>query len=56
MRQTDWNHGKADVCNICNLNPICAGLFEMDKYYSSTELYPVFVPAEPIIKRIKESD
>jgi len=56
VRQTDWNHGKADVCNICNLNPICAGLFEMDKYYSSTELYPVFVPAEPIIKRIKESD
>lgn len=56
VRQTDWNHGKAEVCEVCNLEPICAGLFEMDKHYSSTELYPVFVPVEPIVKRIKESD
>lgn len=55
VRQTDWNHGKAEVCKVCTLEKICAGLFEMDKYYSSSELYPVFVSAESIIKRIKES-
>jgi MoaA/NifB/PqqE/SkfB family radical SAM enzyme len=54
VRQTSWNHGKADVCKVCNLERICAGLFEMDKYYSSAELYPVFVPLEPIIRRVKE--
>ncbi len=53
VRQTSFAHGKADVCQVCTLNDICAGLFEMDKWYSSAELSPVFVPAEPIIKRIK---
>ena len=53
VRQTSWKHGKAEVCEVCNLDAICAGLFEMDKYYSAAELYPVFVPTEPIIRKIK---
>ena len=56
VRQTDWEHGKAEVCKICSLNSICAGLFEMDNLYSSKELYPVFVPKEPIIKKILQGD
>lgn len=52
VRQTSWNHGKAQVCEVCRLEPICAGLFEMDKYYKSEELYPVFVEPRPIIDRI----
>ena len=57
VRQTTWEHGKAEVCASCKLNPICAGLFEMDRFYQSAELYPVFVDAEPIRRRVlAESD
>jgi MoaA/NifB/PqqE/SkfB family radical SAM enzyme len=52
IRQTQWNHGKAAVCACCSLESICAGLFEMDRFYSSSELYPVFVPKEPIVRKI----
>ena len=51
-RQTSFNHGKSEVCKHCTLEPICAGLFGMDKYYDSDELYAVFVPREPIVRRI----
>jgi len=54
VRQTDWEHGKAEVCTDCSLTSICAGLFEMDNHYSSEELYPLFVPKEPIVRRILE--
>lgn len=53
VRQTTWNHGKAEVCQVCRFDPICAGLFEMDKYYKSEELYPLFLSPEPVIKRIQ---
>ncbi|MBM4372428.1 MAG: radical SAM protein, partial [Deltaproteobacteria bacterium] len=52
VRQTDWQHGKTDVCSLCSLTSICAGLFAMDTFYSSRELYPLFVPKEPIVRRI----
>lgn len=52
VRQTDFEHGKADVCKVCSLNDICAGLFAMDSHYSSGELYPLFVPKEPIVAKI----
>jgi MoaA/NifB/PqqE/SkfB family radical SAM enzyme len=32
VRQTSWSHGKAEVCKVCKLEPICAGLFEMDRF------------------------
>lgn len=52
VRQTSFNHGKAECCAVCTLEPICAGLFEMGRFYDPSELYPVFVPKEPIIRRI----
>ena len=53
VRQTDFIHGKADVCASCNLDAICAGLFDMDQGYDSGELYPVFISPDPIISKIK---
>jgi MoaA/NifB/PqqE/SkfB family radical SAM enzyme len=47
-----WGYSKADCCNYCFLETICVGLFKKDKYYSSKELYPVFVSKEEIIKKI----
>ncbi|MBN1899547.1 MAG: radical SAM protein [Spirochaetes bacterium] len=47
-----WGYSKAPCCEICFLNSICPGLFHMDKYYSSRELYPVFVDKKTIMTRI----
>jgi MoaA/NifB/PqqE/SkfB family radical SAM enzyme len=52
IRQTDFEHLKADVCKICSLDPICGGLFELGAWYDPQELAPVFVPKEPIIEKI----
>lgn len=52
VRQTNFEHGKAPVCSVCRLNPICAGLYEMDRFYQSQELYPVFVDPQPIRRKI----
>ncbi len=54
--QERFYHGKADVCKICLYNSICAGLYEMDTYYSSKELYPLFLSPEVVIRRVLQSD
>lgn len=55
-RQAEWRYGKAPCCSSCGLEAICPGLWEMDRYYSSEELHPLFVSAEPIIQKILEED
>lgn len=47
-----WAYSKAECCKVCSLSLICAGLYEMDVYYSSQELCPVFVSRDAIIRRI----
>lgn len=50
--QKKWQYSKTKCCQKCSLNEICAGLYQMDTYFSSKELYPVFVSKEDIVKRI----
>ncbi len=52
VRQTDWEHGKAECCKICFLESICAGLYEIDTYYDSEELYPIFIKKETIVSKV----
>jgi MoaA/NifB/PqqE/SkfB family radical SAM enzyme len=52
IRQTDFRHEKAACCASCSLDSICGGLFELGAYYDTRELAPVFVPKEPIVRRI----
>lgn len=47
-----WTYGKSPRCARCTLEPICAGLHQMDRYYSSEELCPVFVDRDAVIRRI----
>jgi len=54
--EDDFYRDKAPQCQFCFLDEICAGLWQMDKYYSSKELYPVFVSTQPIIQRIRQND
>ena len=50
--QKGWAYGKTECCNECSLNKICPGLYLIDKYFSSKELYPVFVSKDEVIKRV----
>lgn len=47
-----WTYGKSARCAACPLDPICAGLYQMDEYYSSDELCPVFVDPKGVVSRI----
>lgn len=52
--KSSWSYGKSERCRSCALSPLCAGLYQMDRYYSSRELCPLFVDPEPIIRRVLE--
>ena len=60
LREKEWGqkygYGKADCCKVCFLNTICPGLYQIDRYYSSKELHPVFVDKKKIIERILNND
>lgn len=56
IRQTDFRHPKAEACRHCTLHDICGGLFELGDWYDTNELAPVFVPKEPIVRRVLASD
>ncbi len=47
-------YGKAQCCDSCSLTSICPGLYQIDKFYSGKELYPVFTDRKKIIERIKD--
>ncbi len=52
VRQTDFRHPKADVCQRCSFDGICGGLFERGDHYDLAELHPVFVDPQPVIDRV----
>ncbi|TSA45273.1 radical SAM protein [bacterium] len=53
--QKNFYRDKPKKCQFCSLDEICAGVCAMDKYYSSGELFPVFVSKEEIIRKIINS-
>jgi MoaA/NifB/PqqE/SkfB family radical SAM enzyme len=55
VRQTDFRHPKADVCASCTLNEICGGLFELGDHYDLSELSPVFVSKDEIVRKVLSS-
>ncbi|MDD5303251.1 MAG: radical SAM protein [Elusimicrobia bacterium] len=52
--KSSWSYGKAPRCKECSVEAICAGLYQMDVYYSSSELCPILTPAQAIIAKVKE--
>lgn len=50
--QDSYQYGKAGCCRVCFLDAICAGLFEMDVYYKSEELYACFIDSGKVIDKI----
>jgi MoaA/NifB/PqqE/SkfB family radical SAM enzyme len=53
VRQTDFVHAKSEACQTCTLNDVCGGLFELGEHYDLAELYPVFVPADEIVRKVR---
>lgn len=49
-----WNYGKSEQCRSCALNPLCAGLYQMDVYYSSQELCPVLTDPAVVVRNVRE--
>lgn len=47
-------YSKSKCCKDCLLDSICAGLYGAGKCYLFSELYPVFISKEAIIKKIIE--
>ncbi len=45
-------HRHHEPCEVCTLEPICAGLYEREEGYDPNELAPLFIDPEPIRKRI----
>lgn len=52
VRQTEWGHLYAEVCERCTLRSICGGLFDRGDAYDPAELSPQFVDPRPIVARI----
>jgi MoaA/NifB/PqqE/SkfB family radical SAM enzyme len=44
--QKQFLHGKAEACDHCPLDPVCAGLYSMNYHYDPAELFPV--PGDPV--------
>nr|MDD3720116.1 radical SAM protein [Candidatus Gracilibacteria bacterium] len=42
VRQTGghWEHDKLDICNNCDLNSICSGVWKMEEFYNYVKLNP----------------
>ena len=56
MVWSDYLHGKAACCKVCTVENICAGLHEMDTYYASEELYPLFIDRERVVAKIMKGE
>ena len=53
FKQDYFFYDKPEICKVCLLNNICAGVYGSNKYFSFEEIFPVFIDKENIIKRIK---
>ena len=51
--KSSWSYGKSPRCKECSLEKICAGLYQMDVYYSSKELCPILIPAEAVVAQVR---
>lgn len=52
LLQEGFFHKKCQKCRACSLKSICAGLFQINRAFSSKELYPVFVSEAEIREKI----
>jgi organic radical activating enzyme len=49
-------HQKADVCAVCAVDSICAGLDGLGEFHDAGQLYPIFLDPAQIAARIRGED
>ncbi|MFA6316104.1 MAG: radical SAM protein [Elusimicrobiota bacterium] len=49
-----WTYSKAERCKACGLEPVCAGLYQRDVYYASSELCPSFLSPDKVRAAVLE--
>jgi MoaA/NifB/PqqE/SkfB family radical SAM enzyme len=52
MRQYDFEYPKAEVCEVCSFDSICAGLYSLGRGYDQAELCPMFADPVPVVAAI----
>jgi MoaA/NifB/PqqE/SkfB family radical SAM enzyme len=56
VHQLEFLHGKADACDACRLDPICAGMYSMARTFDERELSPVFDDPVPVMRQVLGAD
>ncbi len=56
VHQQEFLHGKGEACDACRWDPICAGMFSMDKTFDERELSPVFADPTPVMREVLGRD
>lgn len=54
--QKQFLHGKAEACQHCRLDPVCAGLYSMSYHYDPKELFPVLRDPVDVMRRVLRRD
>jgi MoaA/NifB/PqqE/SkfB family radical SAM enzyme len=52
VHQLEFLHGKGRVCDVCNWDDICAGMFSMAKTFDERELSPIFDDYLPVVEKV----
>jgi MoaA/NifB/PqqE/SkfB family radical SAM enzyme len=52
VHQSEFLHGKGKACESCRFDPICAGMFSMDRTFDERELSPLFEDPVPVIRAV----
>lgn len=52
--RASWSYPKGEACKSCRLEPVCAGLYQLDVYYSSKELCPRFDDPREVARLVLE--
>ena len=52
VHQKRWFYEKARCCEYCSVNSICAGLYQGNRFYSFSHLYPLFIDAQEVKDKI----
>lgn len=53
IHETQWDHWKDPKCKGCDLNSICWGVYEREKYYHYVKVYPQSVDSQDLNKIIQ---
>ncbi len=52
VMQSDWQHGKTEICRSCPADTICAGVWGLGRAYDPAELHHIEINIEKVKQRV----